>query len=51
MQRSEKIIAINTDRQAPLVRIADYAIIGDYTEIVPELINGLKKRTGKVKTE
>jgi electron transfer flavoprotein alpha subunit len=51
MQGSEKIIAINTDRQAPLVRIADYAIIGDYVEIVPELIKGIKKRTGKVKTE
>lgn len=51
MQGSERIIAINTDRQAPLVRIADYAIIGDYAEIVPELINGIKKRTGKVKTE
>jgi electron transfer flavoprotein alpha subunit len=51
MQGSERIIAINTDRQAPLVRIADYAIIGDYTEIVPELIKGIKKKTGKVKAE
>jgi electron transfer flavoprotein alpha subunit len=49
MKGSERIIAINTDRQAPLVRIADYAIIGDYTEIVPELIKGIKERKGKVK--
>ncbi|HJX13418.1 MAG TPA: FAD-binding protein [Dehalococcoidales bacterium] len=48
MQGSEKIIAINTDREAPLVGIADYAIIGDYTVIVPELIKGIKERTGKV---
>ena len=44
MQGAEKIIAINTDRHAPLVQIADYAIIGDYLEIVPELIKGIKAR-------
>jgi len=44
MQGSERVIAINTDRHAPLVQIADYAIIGDYTKIVPELIKGLKER-------
>lgn len=49
MQGSEKIIAINTDREAPLVGIADYALIGNYTEIVPELIQGIKERVGKVK--
>lgn len=51
MQGSEKIIAINTDRQAPLVRIADYALIGDYAEVVTELIKGIKERIGRVKTE
>ncbi len=45
MQGSEKIIAINTDRHAPLAQIADYALIGDYLEIVPELIKGIKART------
>ncbi len=44
IQGSQKIIAINTDRHAPLVQIADYAIIGDYQQIVPELIKGLKAR-------
>ena len=29
MQGSEKIIAINIDHHAPMVQIADYAIIGD----------------------
>ncbi len=42
IQGSQKIIAINTDRHAPLVQIADYAIIGDYQEVVPELIKGFK---------
>ncbi len=44
MQGSEKVIAINSDRRAPMVEIADYSIIGDYLKIVPELIQGLKKR-------
>jgi electron transfer flavoprotein alpha subunit len=44
IQGSQKIIAINTDRHAPLVQIADYAIIGDYQQIVPELIKGFKAR-------
>jgi electron transfer flavoprotein alpha subunit len=44
MQGSEKVIAINVDRHAPMVQIADYSIIGDYLKIVPELIKGLKAR-------
>jgi electron transfer flavoprotein alpha subunit len=44
MQGSEKVIAINTDRTAPMVQVADYSLIGDYLKIVPELIKGLKAR-------
>jgi electron transfer flavoprotein alpha subunit len=44
IQGSQKIIAINTDKNAPLVQIADYAIIGDYQRVVPELIKGFKAR-------
>jgi len=44
MQGSDKIIAINIDRNAPLVQIADYALIGDYSEIVPKLISGIQAR-------
>jgi electron transfer flavoprotein alpha subunit len=47
MQGSEKIIAINTDRHAPLVQLADYAVIGDYQEVVPRLIEGIKARKSK----
>lgn len=48
MQGSEKIVAINTDRNAPLAQIADYALIGDYLEIVPRLIQGIEARKNKV---
>ena len=51
MQGSEKVIAINADRHAPMVQIADYSIIGDYLKIVPELIKGLKTRASNLKTE
>lgn len=49
IQGSQKILAINTDRNAPLVQIADYAIIGDYLEIVPRLIKGLESRIASLK--
>ena len=44
MQGSDKIIAINTDRHAPLIQIADYALIGDYLQVVPKLIEGIEAR-------
>ncbi len=50
MQGSEKVIAINVDRTAPMVQIADYSLIGDYLKIVPELIKGLKTRAPNLKS-
>jgi electron transfer flavoprotein alpha subunit len=51
MQGSEKVIAINADRHAPLVQVADYAIIGDYLKVIPELINSLKNRAPALQKE
>jgi electron transfer flavoprotein alpha subunit len=45
MQASEKVIAVNIDPHAPLMQMADYAIIGDYQKIVPMLIKGIRDRS------
>lgn len=39
MSESDRIIAINTDKNAPIFDICDYGIVGDAFEIIPELIN------------
>lgn len=43
MRQSDKIIVINKDTTAPILQIADYAIIGDLFEIVPALTKKLKQ--------
>lgn len=44
MKGSKKIIAINTDEQAPIFSVADLGIVGDVNVILPALIEKLKTR-------
>jgi electron transfer flavoprotein alpha subunit len=40
---AKKILAINSDAEAPILMSADYAVIGDLTEIVPAITEELRK--------
>ena len=42
MQDSAKIIAINTDKDAPIFKIAHYGIVGDLGAVIPKMIKAIK---------
>ena len=44
MQESAKIIAINSDPEAPIFNIAHYGIVGDLNKVIPMLIKAYKSK-------
>ena len=46
MNNSENIFAINTDPNAGIFKVANYAVIGDIYEVIPKLIEQVKQGKG-----
>lgn len=44
MDASARIIAVNTDPEAPIFSIAQYGILGDLSEVIPRMIKAYKAR-------
>jgi len=47
MQTSQTIVAINTDPEAPIFRVADFGIVGDMFDVLPALVEKLREAKGK----
>lgn len=43
MNNSEQVVAINSDPEAPIFKVANYALVGDIYEIIPQLIEKIKQ--------
>ncbi len=44
MQEAKKIIAINTDPDAPIFEVAHYSIVGDARDVIPRFIDAYKSK-------
>ena len=50
MDGSELVVAINSDPMAPLFEVADICIVGDFREIIPALLEEIRRRLGRKKS-
>ncbi|MCH3962722.1 MAG: electron transfer flavoprotein subunit alpha [Clostridium sp.] len=43
MQGAETIVAVNTDKECPMMKLATYSIAGDLFEVLPKMIESFKQ--------
>jgi len=48
-QSAKRVVAINTDPDAPIIARADYAVIGDLNVIIPALVAAIRERNSSRK--
>jgi electron transfer flavoprotein alpha subunit len=46
MQTAKTIVVINKDGEAPIFDIADFGVVGDVFEVVPQLISAIESKRG-----
>lgn len=46
MQTAGTIVAINKDEDAPVFEIADFGVVGDLHEVIPQMVEELRRRKG-----
>lgn len=46
MQTSQTIVAINKDEDAPVFEIADFGVVGDLFEVIPQMVEEIRRRKG-----
>lgn len=47
IRNSEVIVAVNSNKDAPIFKVADYGIVGDLYKVAPALLAALKAELGK----
>ena len=46
VNRSKVIVVVNKDPEAPFFKAADYGIVGDAFEVMPKIVDAVKKIKG-----
>jgi electron transfer flavoprotein alpha subunit len=44
MQTSKTIVAVNKDAEAPIFELADFGVVGDLNQVVPQAAEEIRKR-------
>ena len=46
MQTSKTIVAVNKDPEAPIFELADFGVVGDLHQVLPQLVAEIRRRKG-----